>query len=386
MIEILFWTAAAVLAYTYVGYGLLAVLLLKLRGDRPAPAAFAEADLSDVTVVIPAYNEEAWIGEKIQNTLALDYPADKLEVVVVADGSTDRTFDIAHSVPGVAAFFEPERRGKVAAMHRVLATVDSPVVVFTDANAMLEPGALRQLVAPFADPEVGAVAGEKRVSTSASGTAGEGLYWRYESALKRLDSRLGSVVGAAGELFALRTDLVPDVEPDTILDDFVMTLRVAEAGYRVAYAPEAAAVEGPSASMEDEWTRKVRICAGGWQAMVRLRGLLNPFRHGLLTVQYVSHRVLRWTLAPVLLPLAYGLNVALADSSPVYAWLLVAQLAFYAVAFLGWVLRDREVPIRGFRLPLYVVFMHAAVFPGVVRFLTGRQSVNWARAERAASG
>ena len=383
MIELLFWAAVAVLFYTYIGYGLLAALLVKLRGERPAPPAFAEADLPEVTVVIPAYNEEAWIGEKIRNTLALDYPSEKLEVVVVADGSTDRTFEVAQAVPGVAAFFEPERRGKVAAMHRVLAHVATPIVVFTDANAMLEPDALRQLVAPFADPEVGAVAGEKRVSTSAAGTAGEGLYWRYESALKRLDSRLGSVVGAAGELFAMRTALVPDVEPDTVLDDFVLTLRVAEAGHRVAYAPNAAATEGPSASMEDEWTRKVRICAGGWQAMARLRGLLNPFRHGLLTFQYVSHRVLRWTLAPALLPLVYAFNVALAGAAPVYTWLLVAQLAFYAVALLGWVLRDMEVPVRGFRLPLYVVFMHAAVFPGVVRFLTGRQSVNWARAARA---
>ena len=385
MIEILFWAAAAVLFYTYVGYGLLASLLVKVRGERPAPPAFTDADLPDVTVVIPAYNEEDWIGEKARNTLALDYPREKLEVVVVADGSTDRTFEVAHAIPGVAAFFEPERRGKVAAMHRVLAHVDTPIVVFTDANAMLEPGALRELVAPFADPEVGAVAGEKRVSTSDSGTAGEGLYWRYESALKRLDSQLHSVVGAAGELFALRTEAVPEVEPDTILDDFVLTLRVAEAGYRVAYAPEAAATEGPSASLEDEWTRKVRICAGGWQAMARLRGLLNPFRHGLLTVQYVSHRVLRWTLAPVLLPLAYVLNVMLVGANPVYGVLLVAQLAFYAVAFLGWLLRDREVRIRGFRLPLYVVFMHAAVFPGVVRFLTGSQSVNWARAKRAVS-
>ena len=384
MIEILFWAAVAVLFYIYAGYGLLAALVVKVRGDRPAPSPFAEADLPAVTVVIPAYNEEAWIAEKVRNTLALDYPPEKLEVVVVADGSTDRTVEAAQSVPGAAVLFEPERRGKVAAMHRALGAVATPLVVFTDANARLAPDALRHLVAPFAAPEVGAVAGEKRVCTSASGTAGEGLYWRYESALKRLDGRLHSVVGAAGELFALRTAAVPDVEPDTILDDFVLTLRVAEAGYRVAYAPEAAATEGLSASMEDEWTRKVRICAGGWQAMVRLRGLLNPFRHGLLTFQYVSHRVLRWTLAPVLLPLAGGLNLLLASASPVYGGLLAGQATFYAAAVLGWVLRDAEVPVRGVRLPLYFVFMHAAVFPGVVRYLTKGQPVNWARAQRVA--
>jgi cellulose synthase/poly-beta-1,6-N-acetylglucosamine synthase-like glycosyltransferase len=168
-----------------------------------------------------------------------------------------------------------------------------------------------------------------------------------------------------------------------VLDDFVLSLRVAEAGYRVAYAPEAVAEETPSASLADEWTRKVRICAGGFQAMLRLRGLLNPFRHGVLTWQYVSHRVLRWTLAPLLLPLALALNVWLAPESALYASLLAVQVAFYAVAGLGWALRDRPPAVPGFRLPLYVVFMHAAVFPGLLRFVTGRQSVNWVRARRA---
>ncbi|WP_179270940.1 glycosyltransferase family 2 protein [Rubricoccus marinus] len=379
MIEILFWTAAAVLFYTYIGYGLLAALLVRLRGRRPAPEAFAEWPAA--TVVVAAYNEAAYIGEKVRNTLGQDYPSD-LRLLVVADGSTDATAEIAREA-GAEVLFEPERRGKIAAMHRALAHVDTPLVAFTDANAMLETDGLRHLLAPFADPTVGAVAGEKRVRASANGASGEGLYWRYESALKKLDSQLHSVVGAAGELFALRTPLAEPVEPDTILDDFVLSLRVAEKGWRVAYAPEACATEAPSASMEDEWTRKVRICAGGWQAMSRLRGLCNPFRHGLLTLQYVSHRVLRWTLAPVLLPLALILNIVLAPEAGVYAALLAAQVAFYAVAALGWALREREVPVRGFRLPLYVVFMHAAVFPGVLRFLTGQQSVNWARARRA---
>lgn len=383
MTAILFWAALAVLAYTYLGYGLLAAALVRLRGPRETPHGFPEADWPTVTLVIPAYNEDAFIGAKLANTLALDYPEDKLEVVVVADGSTDRTFEIASRTPGVASFFRPERRGKVAAMNRMAAQARSSVLVFTDANAMLAPDALRQLVAPFADPAVGAVAGEKRVDAGASGTAGEGLYWRYESTLKRLDHQLGSVVGAAGELFALRTALYRPLEADTLLDDFMLSLRVAEAGYRVAYAPEAAATEGPSATLEDEWTRKVRICAGGWQSMVRLRGLLNPFRHGLLTLQYVSHRVLRWTAAPVLLPLVFALNVLLLPSGDLYAALLAGQLAFYAIAAMGWLLRDADVRVRGFRLPLYFVFMHAAVVPGVLRFLRGRQSVNWARAARA---
>ncbi|MEM1055232.1 MAG: glycosyltransferase family 2 protein [Bacteroidota bacterium] len=381
MIEILFWASVAVLVYTYVGYGLLAALLVRTRGERAPAAPYADGDWPALTVVVAAWNEAEWIRAKVRDTLAQDYPGD-LHLLVVADGSTDGTAEIAREA-GAEILFEPERRGKASAMNRAMAHVTTPLVAFTDANAMLAPGTLRALVAPFADAEVGAVAGEKRVDTAANGTAGEGLYWRYESTLKRLDSRLHSVVGAAGELFALRSDLYQPLEADTLLDDFVLSLRIAQSGYRVAYAPEAAALEGPSASLEDEWTRKVRICAGGWQSMVRLRGLLNPFRHGLLTLQYVSHRVLRWTLAPVLLPLALALNIVLAPGSALYTALLAMQAAFYAVAALGWAWRDREVPVRGFRLPLYVVFMHAAVAPGVVRFLRGSQSVNWARARRA---
>ena len=382
-IEIAFSVSVAVLFYTYIGYGLLAVALVRLRGERPAPEPFSEDGWPAVTVVVAAFNEAAWIADKVHNTRRLDYPGD-VRLLVVADGSRDGTEQIARDA-GAEVLFDPVRRGKVAAMNRAMEHVTTPIVAFTDANAMLTPGALHHLVAPFADPVVGAVAGEKRVATSDAGTGGEGLYWKYESGLRRLDSRLHSVVGAAGELFALRTDLVEPLEEDTLLDDFVLSLRVAERGFRVAYAPEAVAEEGPSASMEDEWTRKVRICAGGWQALVRLRGLLNPFRHGVLTLQYVSHRALRWTLAPLLLPLAFVLNAVLAWGlhNPVYSMLLAAQIVFYVVALLGWGLRDVDVPVRGFRLPLYVVFMHAAVYPGVVRFLTGRQSVNWTRAARA---
>ena len=170
MTEILFWAAAAVLFYTYVGYGLLAALLVRLRGDRPAPAPFAEADLPAITVVVAAYNEAAWIEEKVRTTLALDYPADKLRLLVVADGSTDGTEALARAA-GAEVLFEPARNGKVAAMNRAMVHVTTPLVAFTDANARLAPDALRHLVAPFAEAEVGAVAGEKRVDTSASGTA-----------------------------------------------------------------------------------------------------------------------------------------------------------------------------------------------------------------------
>jgi cellulose synthase/poly-beta-1,6-N-acetylglucosamine synthase-like glycosyltransferase len=392
LLAVFLWAALALLAYTYVGYGLALALLARLkrwrrrRGGRASRRRFA--DWPRVTLVIAACDEAGVIAAKLANTRALDYPAACLDVLVVADGSTDATADLARAA-GVRVLHRPARRGKMHALKRAMQHVATPLVAFTDANAMLAPGALRALVAPFADPAVGAVAGEKRVAcVAADGAAGagEGLYWRYESALKRLDAEVGSVVGGAGELFALRTPLFTPLPDDTVLDDFELTLRIAAAGHRVAYAPEATATERPSASLADEWTRKVRICAGGFQAMRRLAPLLDARRYGLLTWQYVSHRVLRWTLAPALLPLVLAASAVLAASgSALYGALLAAQLAAYGAAAVGWACEARRAGSapRGAVLPLYVAMMHAAALAGLVRYLRGRQPATWTRARRA---
>lgn len=383
-LETLFWTALAVAAYTYVGYGAIATLLAWIcpRPHRHAPI------LPTVSLVVAAYNEEEVIEAKIRNCLALDYPRDRLEIVVVADGSSDRTADLVlgYAAEGIRLEFLPERRGKIHAMNRVFPTLSGDVIVFSDANAMLNPEALRLMVRHFSDPTVACVAGEKRVLLRKGNvSAGEGLYWRYESYLKRLDSKLSSVMGAAGELFAIRARLFEPVPEDTLLDDFVLSMRLVNAGYRVVYEPAAYAVEEASATVREEFKRKVRIVAGGWQAVLRLWPLLLPTRP-LVWFQYVSHRVLRWVLVPHLLVAAFVANVVLAlQGEALYQSLLGVHAAFYLAALMGFLLQDRGQRASFYYVPFYFTFLNYAALVGCYRFWTRSQPVTWEKARRVAT-
>lgn len=381
----IFWAGLFVVAYTYIGYGILIGLLAKVAGRKPLTDPLTE--LPDTTLLIAAYDEEAFIEEKIKNTLALDYPAGKLKIFIVTDGSTDRTAEIVARYPSIQLFHEPERRGKIHAVNRVMKMVRTATVIFCDANTYLNTEAIKNIVRHYRDPQVAGVAGEKRIfkkaEDNASG-AGEGLYWKYESFLKRKDSEVHSVVGAAGELFSLRTAHFEETPPDTIIEDFYISLKIASDGYRFIYEPDAYATESASASVKEEWKRKVRICAGGFQAMGRLRSLLNPFRHGILTFQYVSHRVLRWTLAPLALPLVLISNIILAlHTGAFYTLALLAQIGFYSVAGFGYLLQDKKIAIKGFFVPYYFAVMNLSVYAGFIRYLKGSQSVIWDKSQRA---
>lgn len=381
IVEYLFWAAAAVVAYTYLGYGMLAGLWAKMVGQRPAlPQGFEP----DVTLVVPAYNEADILEAKIANCLALDYPSDKLRLLFITDGSTDHSAQVLARHPGIWHLHTPARGGKSMAENRAMEHVTTPYVVFTDCNTSLNPAAVRELVQHYQDPQVGAVSGEKKIRSegSASG-AGEGLYWRYESFLKRCDSQIYSLMGAAGELVSFRTDLVTPLEPDTVLDDFVQSLRIVQRGYRVVYEPLAYATEDPSVSLAEEWKRKVRICAGGWQSMVRLRALLNPLQQPLVTFLYVSHRVLRWSLAPLALVLLLVLSVVLsAQAGGIYALLLAGQVLFYLAAALGWQAADSGRGPQVLIVALYFCMMNAAAFAGFWRFLRKAQPAAWEKATR----
>jgi biofilm PGA synthesis N-glycosyltransferase PgaC len=388
----LFWLLLGLVFYTYVGYGLLVALLVRLRRPRPAPPPLADDALPALTLVIAAHNEADYIVAKLENCLALDYPRDRLSLLFVTDGSTDATverFTAYPTPPGIdlRVLHAPERRGKLAAIKRAMAHVHTPIVVYSDANTHLNRTALRELTRHFADPQVGAVAGEKRVrygSQAGAEGVGEGVYWRYESRLKQLDADLYTVVGAAGELFALRTALYEEMPDDTIIEDFNLSLRVARRGYRVAYAPAAYAVEGHAASVGEEFKRKVRNASGGVQAILRMPGLLNPLAHGWLTFQYVSHRVLRWTITPLALPLLLVLNGLLARrGGRRYRWLLAGQVAFYVTALLGQVAERAGYRIKLFYIPYYFCVMNCAVYAGMWRLLWGRQSAVWERTRRA---
>lgn len=254
--------------------------------------------------------------------------------------------------------------------------------------SVINPEAVREMIRLFSDPQVGCVAGEKRVSIpdGANAAATEGVYWKYESKLKEWDDRLHSACGAAGELFAVRRALYRPVEEDTLLDDFVISMRIAMQGYRIAYCSRAYALETPSADMKEEGKRKRRIAAGGLQSIARLRPLLNIFRYGVFSWQYVSHRVLRWSLTPVLLLLLFPLNIVLACCAQhpgVYLVLLVLQVLFYAAACVGWLLSRRGVKNKLFYVPYYFLFMNLNVFSGMRYLARHRGRGTWEKARRA---
>jgi cellulose synthase/poly-beta-1,6-N-acetylglucosamine synthase-like glycosyltransferase len=389
--EALFWTGLFVVFYAYIGYGMVLFALVKGKRFVSKPRSAAAETWPEVTFIVCAYNEADWIQEKIANSIALDYPHDRILFLFVTDGSNDGTPDLVTQFPFPTTIrwqllHQPERRGKIAAFQRAMPQVTTPIVISTDANTLVNREAVRNIVSLFSDPQVGAVAGEKRISMDdkdVASSAGEGIYWKYESTLKKWDAELWSVVGAAGELFAFRTNVYEHVPMDTIVEDFYLTMRIAQKGYRVAYAPDAYAVESSSASVGEELKRKIRIAAGGIQAIVRLAPLLNIFRYGMLSFQYISHRVLRWTLAPVFLPVLFILNIYLAGTgSRLYQFGMAAQILFYICALAGLLLEQRKMKVKIFFVPYYFCMMNYSMYAGFLRYMRGGQSVLWEKAKR----
>ncbi len=389
ILTILFWTLAFIVFYAYIGYGMLLYAIIKIKRRFSKKKTIRSASYEPmVSFIVPCYNEAEIIPEKIRNTLSLDYPADKLEVIFITDGSNDGSDKVAAAIPGVKVMHQHQRRGKSAAENRSVAEAKGEIIIFSDANTELPKTAIRHLVKHYIDPTVGAVSGEKRVKQDAAENAagaGEGFYWKYESQLKRWDSELLTIVGAAGELFSFRKHLFRDLEEDTILDDFVLSLRITQKGYRVHYEPEATAVETSSANTTEELKRKIRISAGGWQAMVRLGGLMNVFRHPVLSFEYISHRVLRWSIAPIGFFLLLPLHIAMATQDEFYAMLLIPHLCFYAAALLGLYLENRSIRLKVLFIPYYFMMMNYAVIAGLLRYLKGNQSSAWERSQRKIS-
>ncbi len=395
--KVLFLASFLLVFYTYIGYGLLLFCLVKIKSflfqkERSNIIHINEKKLPEVTFLVAAYNEKDYIEQKIANSLAFNYPKEKITYFFVTDGSNDETpekvrnFKLQNDV-NLQLFHQPERRGKIAAVNRVMPEVKTPIVVFSDANTFVNPDAILNIVRHYQNPKVGAVAGEKRIHLEAeegASSAGEGLYWKYESTLKKWDSDLHSVVGAAGELFSIRTALYEAPPKDSIVEDFYMTMRIAAKGYKVAYEPDAYAAETASASVAEELKRKIRIAAGGFQSIVRLLPLLNIFKYGILTFQYVSHRVLRWTLAPLGLILLLLSNSYLAYYN--VGWfrlILLGQFLFYTLALGGYILEQRKLKVKAFFVPYYFCMMNYAIFRGFFRYLSGGQSVIWEKAKRA---
>jgi cellulose synthase/poly-beta-1,6-N-acetylglucosamine synthase-like glycosyltransferase len=393
LIEILFWSFAAIVFYTYIGYGIVLFILVKVKAlfiKQSLITKQVESALPEISLLIPAYNEESVVEEKMQNSLALNYPPDKLKILWITDGTNDSTNDILkNGYPQVTVLYESKRAGKTAAINRAIPYINSPFVVFTDANTMLNRDAILEIAHAFKNPDVGCVAGEKRIMVNekdGAASGGEGIYWKYESFLKKLDSQLNTAVGAAGELFAIRTHLFEEMEVDTLLDDFMLSMRIVLKGYKIEYCSKAYAIEGGSASINEERKRKVRISAGGIQSIIRLGKLLNFVKYPIISFQYVSHRVLRWSITPVCLFVLLPLNAALVfvDSGLFYTITMSLQVVFYTAASLGKYYSDRQIKSKLFYVPFYFLFMNYNVIQGFIYYLRkSKGDGTWEKAKRA---
>lgn len=389
MVEWVFWGAGLLLLHTYVLYPLLLKVGNRLLPSRYAqpPAGVADGDvgrgdLPRVTLVVAAHNEEAVIARKLENSLALEYPPELLEIVIGSDGSTDGTDALVRACtdPRVRLDTAP-RAGKVGVLNRTIPKARGEIVLLSDANTHLEPDALRQLVPHFDDPAVGAVCGRLRLYNPSRGAFEESAYWAYESAIKREEGLRGALIGANGGLYALRRALFSPLPPDTIVDDFVIPLRILEQGRAVVYEARAVALEETTEDYGREFGRRARIAAGNFQALTRAPRLLLPSA-GFAAFAFWSHKVIRWC-APLLMALCLLTNLLLLGAGGLYVLLLLLQLAFYGLAAVG---HRHGIPASLGRLvsvPYYFVSMNVAIAVGFLRFLKGTQKATWERTARA---
>ncbi len=379
------WVSAVGVLYSYAGYPALIYVLSRLFGRLPQPPTVADADLPRLALLIAAHNEAQVIEARIHNAVSLSYPPDRREIVVASDGSDDGTAEICRRFESrlrVLAF--PDRRGKTATLNDAISRLDADIVVLSDANTSMDADALRRLARWFADPRVGAVCGRLVLRDARTGRNADGLYWRYETFLKRCEGRLGGLLGANGAIYAIRRELFVPLPPGTIVDDFAIPLMAKlRSGCRIVYEPDAVAQEETAPDMKGEFRRRSRIGAGGFQAMVLLRPLLNP-RYGWTAFTFWSHKVMRWA-SPFFL-IAALLGSALLARHSVYRVALIGQGAFYALCAVGAVWPGSNRAGRLLRLFPMFAAMNLALLIGFLRWLRGNQTGIWARTARAPLG
>lgn len=377
----IFGVSVSFILYSYVFYPLLLLVLSKLY-SRPSPRGVSA--WPKVSIVIAAYNEEKVIAKRIENCLALDYPPGHLQIVIASDGSDDGTAAIVsrYADQGVTFLNYQQRRGKVNVLNETVPRVQHAIVVFSDANTVFEKDAVKQLARHFQNPRIGCVCGRlKFVNAQGSRTADlEGVYWRYETFLKTVEGSRGALLGANGAIFAIRKELFFHCPPDTIVEDFVLPMKILEKRYQVIYEPQALALEEAAKHIIQEKQRRVRIGAGDFQALFMLLGMLDP-RRGFPALAFWSHKVIRW-FVPFFLILAFAANLPLVDTHPVYRVTMILQCLFYLSACVGQVLSWVGRQSRIFSLCYYFVSMNLALLLGFFNFLGRAQKVTWARTER----
>ena len=389
---LIFWFCVLFIAYVYVGYPVILALLARLRR---APELYPPIT-PQVSILIAAYNEQNVIATKLENTLALNYPKDCMQILVAADGSDDGTPEIVQTFAGrgVELSYDAQRRGKMAAINRALPRLRHEILVFSDANNLYARNALRELVKPFADPRIGAVTGSKIIMDDQDAHAkADGMYWKYESWVKKNETRLGSCTGVAGEILAMRRSLYQPPPDHVINDDFFIGMSVLRQGYRLVYAPAAHSYERSSLTEKDETMRRSRIVAGRYQAML-MSGSVLPWRHPVLVWQILSHKFMR-PLVPLMMIVAFLVTVAACIWQPVapgQPWLylappynslfLFAELAICLLAVFGGSLKDKGMLGKMLYLPTFLVNSNLAAILGLYSFFTGKQTALWRRARR----
>lgn len=392
MISFLFWVSVFLVVYTYIGYPAL-IGLLAWFYPRKQPNSDYEPK---VTLLITAFNEESVIAQKLENSLALDYPKEKLQILVAADGSTDGTNEIVErfSARGIELNYVPERRGKIVAMNRAVLKARGDIIIFSDANNMYDADVVRKLLVPFGDANVGATTGAKTIIQNGSdlGSA-EGLYWKYESWIKKQETAFSSCIGAVGEMLAVKRDLYHPPPNNVINDDYFIVLELLKRGYRVSYVPEARSYEHVSPRESDEIIRRTRMTTGKYQAMFGFYNLL-PFRRPILLWQIVSHKYFRAILPfgfigalvanflAVIFPIANGTSSFFALSYPFGVIVLILQLFFYIAALLGSKKKFGGLFGKILYIPTYLVNSNIAVLRGIYGYITKKQTNIWDRVQR----
>jgi poly-beta-1,6-N-acetyl-D-glucosamine synthase len=390
LVKILFWISLSILFYCYFGYGILLLVINKVKHlfTKKIPVTVSEQNLPAVTLIITAFNEEEVLQKKIENCLSLNYPRPLITIIVNTDGSSDGSGNIIKKYPEIVHLHSEIRKGKSAAVKRAMQFVKTPYVIFSDANTMLNAGSIKKIIPHFSNLKTGGVAGEKKIvysnNTSVVGNA-EGLYWKYESFMKKLNAEFNTVTGAAGELFAIRTELFADFPDEIVLDDFIISMQLCLQGFTIKYEPGAFAEETPSASLADEQKRKTRISAGAYQSIGYLKECINIFKHPALSFQYISGRLLRWTFCPIAIILLLVTNVFLVAGGGLhifYSYILILQILFYAAAFTGWVFMINKKKVILINIPFYFLFMNYCLIKGFFRFITKKQTVLWEKSVR----
>ncbi|MBK8313145.1 MAG: glycosyltransferase family 2 protein [Acidobacteria bacterium] len=371
----IFFASVVAIIYVYIGYPLLAYVISKLI---PWPIRQAKITPS-VSVIIAAHNEEKDIAAKIENTLALDYPGERLEIIVASDCSSDRTDEIVrrYSRKRVILFRQNERFGKTMAQHKAVLVSSGDILVFSDATTMYQPNVIKKIVRNFADPTVGCVTGQLVYSDQVSSAVGQGCrsYWNYEKFIKQCENGLGSLIGVSGCLYSVRRTAQAKLAKDMI-DDFVIATEIHLQGLRSVYEPEAISIEDTNNRSRDEFRMRVRIIEQTISALHRYQAILNPFKHGMFAFQMISHKVLRYTI-PLWLILAIVSSAQLALSYSLFRFVLAAELAFILLALAGYLFERMNIKSGPLSLPFYFALVNVASVAAFLKFIKGHNHVVW---------